>query len=254
MKVHDRSGHVRGGHVQGLSLDMGESDVAEVQQKRDNLSTGAPAVCRREIRRAAGPARPQAAIARRSSTVAPSSVSRRSNRPAHSDEASSVASTPRRVGEALQRPHEDGELEIRGGDPVRAGRDAGAREHRLPLDELGGARPAVPRAALRLVGLQLEQVARERPVEPGERGLDAVRGPPQRRLAPPAVEGSASPRPQRSSSLQNASAATSQARSCATSRRAVSSFGACSTSTCGHSLKPRSPRGESSAGGASGRR
>ena len=68
---------------------------------------------------------------------------------------------------------------------TRCGGDlhAGAVEHRLPVDELRAARLAEPRPALGRVGLELEQVAAERPLEPGERRLDAVGGAAERRLA-----------------------------------------------------------------------
>ena len=61
-------------------------------------------------------------------------------------------------------------------DAVRAGMDACAVEDRLPFDELSGARPEVPGATLRPLRLELEQVARERLLQAGERGLDAVGG------------------------------------------------------------------------------
>ena len=60
---------------------------------------------------------------RRSSTVEPSSVSRRSKRPAQSDDASSGASS-RAASRALERPHEHGQLEVDGRDAFGRGLDA----------------------------------------------------------------------------------------------------------------------------------
>src|ERR1700730_17643129 len=51
------------------------------------------------------------------------------------------------VGEALQRPHEDGELEVRLRDARRVRADARALQDGLPLEQLACARPAVPRSA-----------------------------------------------------------------------------------------------------------
>jgi hypothetical protein len=62
--------------------------------------------------------------------------------------------------------------------------DACTGEYRLPVDQLGRARLAVPRPSLRALRLELEQVAAERPVEAGDRGLGAVGGAPERGLAP----------------------------------------------------------------------
>src|SRR5882724_10835455 len=87
------------------------------------------------------------------------------------------------VGESLQRPDEDRELEVGLRDADRAGVHAGAVEDRLPLQQLGGAGGAVPGAALGVVGLELEQVAPERALQPGERSLDAIGRAAQRRLA-----------------------------------------------------------------------
>ena len=153
----------------------------------------------------------------RSSTVEPSSVSRRSKSPAQSEERSGARVEPGGVGEALERAHEHGQLEVDRRDAVRARADAGARRapgrHSTSSPAPG---PAVPRAALGPVGLELEQVADERRLEPGERRLDAVGRVAERRLARARPSpGSASPRPQRSSSRQKASAAASHARSCA---------------------------------------
>ena len=79
-----------------------------------------------------------------------------------------------RRGKPLERPHEHGELEIDGGDAVRAGANAGPVENRTPLDELARSGPGVPRATFSQLGLELEQVLRERLLETGERGLDAI--------------------------------------------------------------------------------
>src|SRR5581483_6022224 len=84
----------------------------------------------------------------------------------------------------FERSDEDGELEVDGGDSVRRRVHAGAGEHRLPVDELGGAGIAEPRSALGELRLELEQVAPERPLEPCERSLDALGGMTKRRLAP----------------------------------------------------------------------
>src|SRR5262249_59138735 len=65
------------------------------------------------------------------------------------------------VGEPLQRPYEDREFEVRLRDTDRACVDARAVEDRLPREELGGTRGAVPGAALGVVGFELEQVAAE---------------------------------------------------------------------------------------------
>jgi hypothetical protein len=54
----------------------------------------------------------------------------------------------------------------------------------LPLHELAGSGARVPGPALGALGLELEQVLRQRPLEAGEGGLDAVRGSPQRCLTP----------------------------------------------------------------------
>src|SRR5205814_9229404 len=88
------------------------------------------------------------------------------------------------VRQALERPHEHGKLEVHLRDARRAGGDARARQDRLPLEQLAGAGTAVPGASLRAVGLQLEQVAVERTVEPGERRLGPVCGMPERGLTP----------------------------------------------------------------------
>ena len=61
---------------------------------------------------------------------------------------------------------------------------AGPAQHRRPVDELAAAGLAEPRAALRLLDVELEQVAPERALQPRERGLDPVGRTPQRRLPP----------------------------------------------------------------------
>ena len=53
----------------------------------------------------------------------------------------------------------------------------------MPFHELARPRAGVPRLSLGALGLELEQVLRERPLEAGEGGLDAVRGSPQRGFA-----------------------------------------------------------------------
>ena len=53
----------------------------------------------------------------------------------------------------------------------------------MPLHELPRSGTGVPRPSLGTLGLELEQVLRKRPLESGERGLDAVGGSPQRRFA-----------------------------------------------------------------------
>ena len=102
----------------------------------------------------------------RSSSARPSRFSRRSKRPAQSDERSGAermrAASPR----PCERPHEDRELEVRLRDAHRRGAHAGAVQHRLPLEQLGRAGLAVPRPALRAFRLELEQVAAERPSSP----------------------------------------------------------------------------------------
>src|ERR671914_930456 len=89
-----------------------------------------------------------------------------------------------RRAQSLERAHEHGQLEVRAGDPGRAGVYAGAVQHGLPLDELGVAGGAVPRASLGDVGLELEQVAPERIVKASEGRLDAIGGSPQGSLGP----------------------------------------------------------------------
>ena len=80
------------------------------------------------------------------------------------------------VREALQRANHDRELEVGLRDAHRRRMDSRAAEHRLPRHQLGGAGTAVPRAALGALGLELEQVAVERLLEPGQRRLDPVGG------------------------------------------------------------------------------
>src|SRR5262245_60844767 len=86
-------------------------------------------------------------------------------------------------GEAFERAEHDRELEVRGGDPVRARVHTGAVEDRAPFDELPRSRPEVPRPPLRPLRLQLDEVARERLLEARQRRLDAVCGAPEGRLA-----------------------------------------------------------------------
>jgi hypothetical protein len=61
---------------------------------------------------------------------------------------------------------------------------AGAVQHRLPVDELGGAGAAVPGTSFERFRLELDQVALERFLEPRQRGLDPLGGTPERRRAP----------------------------------------------------------------------
>ena len=68
----------------------------------------------------------------------------------------------RRRRQPFERAHEDGELEVGLRHPRGRGVNAGALEDGLPLDQLAGAGPAVPRAALCTVGLELEEVPAER--------------------------------------------------------------------------------------------
>ena len=141
-------------------------------------------------------------------------MSRRSKRPAQSDDASGAGVEARGVGEALQRAHEHGQLEIGGRDAVGTGLHAGAREHRACHSTSSPrARAGVPRAALGLIGLELEQVAAERDarVRRARSRRDRRRGGARPRGRPRSA-GCASPLPQRSSSRQNASAAASHAR------------------------------------------
>src|SRR5262249_21308104 len=58
--------------------------------------------------------------------------------------------------------------------------DAGAVEHGLPLDQLGGAPLAVPRASLGRLPPELEQEPPERPLPPRHRPLGAIRPSPER--------------------------------------------------------------------------
>src|SRR5439155_25299157 len=58
----------------------------------------------------------------------------------------------------------------------------GAREDRLPVDQLGGARPAVPRPPFERVRLELEEIALQRLLEAAQRCFDALGRPAQGRL------------------------------------------------------------------------
>ena len=96
----------------------------------------------------------------------PSRFSRRSKRPAHSDDRS--GSEPRSAAdrETLERADEHGQLQVRLRDAYRRDAHARAVEHVLPVAQLAGAGLAVPRAPLGLIGLELEQVPAERPLQP----------------------------------------------------------------------------------------
>src|SRR5215208_1584710 len=87
--------------------------------------------------------------------------------------------------EPLEGAHENGELQIRLGDPHLRDAHAGPCEHRAPVEELRRARLSIPGAALGMFRLELEQVARERTLEPGQGRLGPLGRPPERRLTAP---------------------------------------------------------------------
>ena len=124
----------------------------------------------------------QAAIARRSSTRAIEQVLAQVEQARPERRALGLGAEARRGVEAAERADEHRQLEVGLRDALRRDGHAGAGQDRLPVDELRRARLAVPRPPLGLVGLELEQVAAERRLEAGERGLDTVRCPPQRCL------------------------------------------------------------------------
>lgn len=88
---------------------------------------------------------------------------------------------PNGVGEPLKRPDHHCKLEVRRGDPVGAGVNTRTKKHRPPFDELSRARPAVPRAALGAIGLELMEIGPQRAFEARKRRLDAIGGVPERR-------------------------------------------------------------------------
>src|SRR6186997_2221456 len=85
-----------------------------------------------------------------------------------------------RRGQAFERAHENGELEVGVRDTGGRGTDSGPAQDRLPLHDLPGPWLAVPGAALGLVGLELDEEAPQRPLQPGERGLRSLGRPPER--------------------------------------------------------------------------
>ena len=76
-----------------------------------------------------------------------------------------------RRGQAFERAHENGELEIGVCDTGGRGTDSGPAQDRLPLHNLPGPGLAVPGAAFGLVGLELDEKAPQRPLQSGECGL-----------------------------------------------------------------------------------
>ena len=125
----------------------------------------------------------QAARALRSSARPLRRFSRRSKRPAQSrpDPASSAC---RSGPEALERPHEDGQLEVRLRDSRRRSVDAGAGEHRLPLDELRAHRARRTTTGPPPGRTRARAGSAQRPFEAREGGLRAVGRAAQGRLAP----------------------------------------------------------------------
>src|SRR5687767_3637458 len=89
-----------------------------------------------------------------------------------------------RARQTFQGPHEHRQLEVDLCDARGRGAHAGPLEDRLPIEELCVGRLGVPRPALRVIRLELDEVAGERLLQAGERGLDALRGPLERRFAP----------------------------------------------------------------------
>ena len=171
----------------------------------------------------------QAASARRSSTVAPSSVSRRSKRPAHSDERSGSRVEARGGREALQRPDEHGQLEVHGGDAIRARVHPGAIEDGAPFDELARARASrtttcLPRAPARARGGTAKAAARGRraPSRPGRPRAAGRPGayPASRASHPPAPSARAAGRtrarqPRTRAAARRAGAPSGRSRRCA---------------------------------------
>src|SRR5215207_6362930 len=79
--------------------------------------------------------------------------------------------------QVFQRPAEQVLAQVEEPGPER-------RAIRRPIHQLGGARLAVPRATLRLIRLELEEVATERPLEADERRLHPLGSAPKRSLPP----------------------------------------------------------------------
>src|SRR6185369_5032060 len=76
-----------------------------------------------------------------------------------------------RRGQAFERAHENGELEIGMRDTGGRGTDSGPSQYRLPFHNLPGPGLAVPGAAFGLVGLELDEKTPQRPLQSGECGL-----------------------------------------------------------------------------------
>jgi hypothetical protein len=146
---------------------------------------------------------PHAARARRSSTVEPGALSRRSrNRTAHATQRSGGRSSA--PGGRSLRAHEQRTASSRytGRHAIRAGADTRRDRARLPLHELAAPGPRT-RTGPRRARLELEQVLRQRPLEARQSAV-STRSAARRRAAsrPTGVAGTASPLPQRSSSRQ----------------------------------------------------
>jgi len=85
--------------------------------------------------------------------------------------------------ESLERTDEHGELEVDGGDAIRARAHPRPLENGTPLHELPRPGAGVPRPTFGALRLELEEVPGKRTLEPGNRRLDPVGGTPERRLA-----------------------------------------------------------------------
>src|SRR5439155_12108828 len=81
---------------------------------------------------------------------------------------------PGRVGEPGKGPEEDRELEVRLRHANRRDVHARTLQDGRPLEQLRGARCAVPGSALGAFGLELQEVAAQRALEPGQRRLRSV--------------------------------------------------------------------------------
>ena len=137
----DRSDSSAPSVVRATPVGSRSRAVERVTSQRGELTRESPRACARAGSRAGRTGRPRA-----TSGPAPAASAR--------------------VAQALERAHEHGELEVRLRDAVRGGVHARAREHRLPVEQLGARRLRVPRAAFRVRRLELEQVAR-RAAPPG---------------------------------------------------------------------------------------